>query len=493
MREDIDDVLFTLYGKNKARKELAEETTDLSEHEQEYDVKKDYEAFFTSDNPFDENGLDQTRRMDKIESPEQRETPEFSEQEFSEPVIHKSGKSPKKIAAEKRRAEALRKRQRRRREHMRTFTHIFGSILLIIFIVSVSSFLALFIVRAALDFTGINLNENVIQVDIPEGATTEEIAQILYNPYNGGAGIINMPDLFCFYSRISGKDGGYLHGLFTLNTTMSYSQIINTLQNEAIVSETADITVIEGMTARQIGLLLEENYVCRASDFENYYKNKMNKYDFERRVLQDSRKFYQLEGYLFPDKYTFYTIKTLMEDEKKDVSEYAEIAAKKMFSNFNSKITPEMYKKINEMGLTLDEFMALASMVQLEAGSVEDMGLVASVFINRLKNPDIYPKLESDVTVIYGNENIKPHITEKNTGIYTPILNAYNTYETRGLPPGPICNPGLDAMNAVLNAPKTDYFYFCANPETLEMYYAENLAEHEKNVEIAGAASVYVH
>lgn len=452
--KDIDDVLFTHYAK----------------------IKRD-EAFFTNTDNFD-----QTRQIEKIKSaPVSPRNPDA-------PTVKENRDGERKKSAERRKAEELRKRRQRKKETIRTFTHVFGGVLLVVFIVSVSAFLSMFIVRAALDFTGITTRENEIQVDIPEGATTEEIAQILYSPYSGsaGSGIINMPDLFCFYSRVSGKDGGYLHGLFTLSTTMSYSQIINTLQTETRVSETVDITVIEGMTAREIGLLLEENYVCKAADFEKYYRNKMNKYDFERRVLQDSNKFFQLEGYLFPDKYTLYSIKSVMEDEKADTSKYAEIAAEKMLFNFNSKITPEMYKKINEMGMTLDQFTALSSMVQKEAGTVEDMGLVASVFINRLKNPDVYPKLESDVTVIYGNENIKPYITDRNADLYTPILKAYNTYVSNGLPPGPICNPGLDAMQAVLNAPRTDYFYFCANTDTLEMYYAETLAGHEKNMEIAG-------
>jgi len=484
--KDIDDVLFNLYGKKQQDKSEIPELSELDDDVKEYDVKKSYEAFFTSEEEPVNSDIDQTRRFDRIEREPVSEIPDPD----PEAAVRK-----KKKAAEKRRAEELRKRQKRKKEHIRTFTHIFGSILLIVFIVSVSVFLAMFLVRAALDFTGINVNENIIQVEIPEDATTEEIAEILYRPFSGseGAGIISMPSLFCLYSRISGKDGNYLHGLFTLSTTMSYSQIISTLQSETSVSETIDLVIFEGMTAREIGLLLEENYVCKAEDFENYYRNKRNKYDFERRVLQDSNKFNQLEGYLFPDKYTFYTIKPLMEKKDKDVSDYAEIAADKMLSNFNSKMNPEMYKKINEMGMTLDEFMSLASMVQKEAGSVEDMGLVASVFLNRLHNSDEFPKLESDVTYFYGINDIKPYITQRNTNIYTPVMQAYDTYEARGLPPGPICNPGLDAMEAVLYAPETDYFYFCANPETLEMYYAETLAEHEKNVEIAGAKSAVIH
>lgn len=375
------------------------------------------------------------------------------------------------------------KRKIKNKQSRRTFAHIFGSILLLVFIISVSSFFSYYVVRSALDFTGIVRNEFEVEVEIPENATTEEIAQILKSN-----GIIDMPELFVFFSRISNADGNYLNGLFSLDSTMSYSNLISSLQKVNRVSETVTVRIQEGMTSVEIGQLLEENLVCKASDFEYYYKNKQNNYNFEKRVLLNSKKFYQLEGYLFPDTYEFYIVDEMTTDEDVDTSVYAEIAAKKIFSNFNSKITKEMYKKINEMGFTLDEFMTLASMVQAEAGTVEDMMLVASVFLNRLNNNDLFPKLQSDVTILYAENIIKPHVSLKNESIYMPIIKAYNTYESDGLPPGPICNPGMDAIEAVLNAPASDYYYFCANEETLEMYYASTVSQHELNLVTAGLA-----
>ena len=165
-------------------------------------------------------------------------------------------------------------------------------------------------------------------------------------------------------------------------------------------------------------------------------------------------------------------------------AENAEEAAKKMYKNFNDKMNRIMYKTMGEMNLTLDEVITLASMVQKEAASVEDMYYVASVFLNRIRNSESYPQLQSDVTVLYVENDIKPYLN--NATRYNAIAKAYNTYECEGIPAGPICNPGLDAIDAVLNAAETNYFYFCANEETGEVFYAETQEQHEENLVLAG-------
>ena len=393
---------------------------------------------------------------------------------------------PKKSSAQKRKKaaalKAKRKKEQKSYERRRTFAHIFGGVLLSVLIISLSAFFAFYIVRSALDFTGIAQNEFDVEIEIPENATTDEVADILQQN-----GIIDLPKLFEVYSKVSDADGKYISGIYTLSSTMSYSSIVRTLQSVTKVRETVTIRITEGMTAREIGELLEQNYVCRADDFAKYYKDKQNKYSFEKRVLQNSLKFNQLEGYLFPDTYEFFVVDELKDDPDYDTSTYAKTAADKMYANFNEKITKEMYKKMNSMGLTLDELITLASMVQSEAGTVEDMQLVASVFLNRLHNSEVYPYLQSDVTVLYVENNIKPYIDGKQSD-YTDMFNAYNTYVTVGIPVGPICNPGMDAIKAVLDAPSTNYYYFCANEDTLEMYYASTVAEHERNLVLAGLA-----
>ena len=132
--------------------------------------------------------------------------------------------------------------------------------------------------------------------------------------------------------------------------------------------------------------------------------------------------------------------------------------------------------------MELEEVLTLASIVQAEAANTKDMKNVASVFYNRLNNPNEYPLLQSDPTTNYVEEVIIPY-----SQVQTEKINiAYDTYKGAGLTPGPICNPGLDAINAVLYPAETDYYYFCSNLETGEFFYAETLEEHEQNLVTAG-------
>ncbi|MCL1903757.1 MAG: endolytic transglycosylase MltG [Oscillospiraceae bacterium] len=435
-----------------------------------------------------------SNKRDKAEKKEKREQIQRQQDAPKEA----SPKNPEQVREEKKR-QAIKKRQKRKKEQIRTFSHILGSVVLVVFILSVSAFLSQFLVKAFLDFTGITVVEYPVTVQIPPDATTDDIIDILID-YE----LIEMPKLFAFYSRISESDGKYLSGLFSLNSTMSYSQIVNTLQNRPQSTQTVAIKITEGMTALDVGRTLEENYVCRADDFMKFYKTKMNLFNFERRLNHNPLKFNQLEGYLFPDTHEFFIVNGLEDDPNMDTEKYAEVAARTIFSHFNSQMTAEIYKRIGEIAETLniefglDEFITLASMVQLEASEPEDMRKVASVFFNRLRNPDDFPRLESDVSrELYGNDNILPFRTKDNETLIDNMILLYNTYESDAIqngklvsPPGPVCNPGMSAMLAVLDAVKTDYFYFCANIETGEVFFAENIVEHEENEIRAGLRSV---
>lgn len=337
---------------------------------------------------------------------------------------------------------------------------------------------------AVIDFTGISSNEFQVVVELPDSPSLEQVADILKEN-----GVITDKDFFKRY--VEGKDDleDFVGGEFVLSSSMNYSTIVKTLLASQNELTTVEVTIIEGMTAYEVGKLLEENCVCKAEDFLKFYRDKMNVYDFELRLSEESNKFNQMEGYLFPDKYEFYVNNKLKHhpDEETDTTKDAEVAAKKIYSNFNSKITKTMYKKMNEMGLTLDELVTLASMVQSEVSDIEDMKTVASVFLNRLRSGGEFSKLQSDVTVFYVQDYIEPYY--KDYGLTTSlavISNSYDTYECDGIPAGPICNPGMDAIGAVLDAYTTDYYYFCANEETGETYYGKTLEEHEANLVKAG-------
>ncbi len=342
---------------------------------------------------------------------------------------------------------------------------IFGLIMTAI-IVAVAVFCAAFVLKFARDFVGIGKSSIEVVVEIPMNSGTADIADILADE-----GIIDSTYFFRFYSRVKGSDGTFVAGSHVLSPDMSYENIVHELQQGAVdTRESVDITFPEGIDLLDAAQKLEENNVCSASDFIREFNNSSFGFDFEKLVKISSMKFYKMEGYLFPDTYTFY------------VEEDPKIVCKKIYRNFETRITLDIYARMDDLGLEFEEMLTMASMVQAEASSVYDMKRVASVFRNRLADPDNYPLLQSDPTRKYVEEVIKPNIEFPSKEMFK----AYNTYEGAGLPPGPICNPGLDAINAVLYPADTDYYYFCANVDTGEVYYARTNEEHEANLVLAG-------
>ena len=410
------------------------------------------------------------------------------------------------IREEKMEAARLRRNYERQRQGTRTFAYILIALVLCAAIIGVSAYASSHIVKWALDFTGIGTQEFRIDLEIPDDASIETVAAILSEN-----NIISDPKFFKTYADFADKlkaddkkrNTDIIGGKYSVSSTMSYSTLLSLFRTTNKVRETVSVRIMEGMTANEIGALLEQNNVCYAEDFEKYYRNILNIYDFERRVKESPLKMYQLEGYLFPDTYEFYVVDGMAnggepqkgetkeeayERIRKDSEENAETAAKKMYSNFNEKMTMKMYKKMGEMHMTLDEIMAVASLVQKEAAYAEDMEYVASVFLNRIRHPEEFPYLQSDVSILYIENVIKPNFKGSDTAL-TKLINAYNSYVCEGIPAGAVCNPGLEAINAVLYAPETPYFYFCANPETGEIYYAQTVEEHEQNKILAGITS----
>lgn len=354
------------------------------------------------------------------------------------------------------------KRKKRKKGNGRL---IFGLIMTAL-IVAIAVFCAALALKFAKDFVGIGESNIEVVVDIPMNSGTAEIADILYEE-----GIIDSTYFFRFYSRVKGSDGTFVAGSHVLSADMSYENIVSELQKGAVdTRESVDIMFYEGITLFDAAKKLEENGVCSADDFLYEFNNGSFGFDFEKLAKVSSMKFYKMEGYLFPDTYTFYA------------DEEPKIVVKKIYRNFETRITADIYGRMDDLGMELEELLTMASMVQAEASSVYDMKRVASVFRNRLAAPDNFPLLQSDPTRKYVEEIIQPNIEFPSKEMFK----AYNTYEGAGLPPGPICNPGLDAINAVLYPADTDYYFFCANVDTGEVYYARTNDEHEANLVLAG-------
>ena len=358
-----------------------------------------------------------------------------------------------------RRRRPPRKRKRKKKK-MRNSARVSGILILVTLILSVSICLSLVIIAFGKDIMGIGKNDSTHLMVIPEGSSTDEIAAMLEDE-----GIIRSPECFKLFSRLRKSDEQYIAGEHFVRPNMAYEAIIDELTSvHEEEQETVEITFPEGINIYEAANILEENGICKASEFIFYFNSGGYGFKFEDMLPSDTTlKLNRMEGYVFPDTYFFYTN---MEPEQ---------VCQKIYLNFDSKMTDERYQKMKELGLSLDELITLASIVQKEAATTDTMTMVASVFWNRLRNPEVFPLLQSDPTSNYANDVVRPHMD-----VYDKtIIDAYDTYVGPGLPPGAICNPGIEAIDAVLADVKSNYFYFIANIYTGKTEFSESLEEHE--------------
>ena len=370
---------------------------------------------------------------------------EFSEDEEIE-------EKPKKVRKKKKKRKALK------------------AFILAFFIVAISDGLAYSIIKIGSDITGINKPDETIYVEIPQGASTEEIASILKEKE-----IIEFDWAFRLISKITHADGNYQFGSFELNPSHTFEGIIQELTSETNAVNIVDVTIPEGKTLRQIAAILEANGVCGADEFIKASENAFTtKYSFMPKLHESDKIYYQSEGFLFPDTYTFY------------LDETPENVLAKLYSNFDKKITDEMYARMNELGISLNQLISLASLIQGESATDEQMTTISSVFWNRINNVNTYTFLQSDVSSRYIENDLKIAIDKSRHADYQDVFDAYDTYKCVGFPSGPVCNPGLKAIQAALYPDGTNYMYFCHNTQTGEVFYAVTLNEHNVNLYKAG-------
>ncbi len=357
-----------------------------------------------------------------------------------------------------RRNSSSKKKKHKKKKRKRS--RLPGILILTTFIIAASVSLSLVIIAFGKDILGIGKSDVTKLLVIQEGTSTDEIAGLLEEE-----GIIRSPECFKLFSRLRKTDDIYIAGEHFVSPNMAYEAIIDeltTIHEEE--KETVKVTFPEGETIYDAANLLQEEGVCSASEFIFYFNSGGFGFEFENKLPSDTTlKLNRMEGYVFPDTYYFYTD---MEPEQ---------VCQKIYLNFQNKLTDERLKKMESLGLNLDQLITFSSIVQKEAATKDTMATVASVFWNRLRNSDTFPLLQSDPTSNYANYVVRPHmeVYDKN------IIDAYDTYVSPGLPPGPICNPGIEAIDAVLSDIKTNYFYFMANTITGRTEFSETLEEHE--------------
>ena len=347
------------------------------------------------------------------------------------------------------------------------------AVVYIVFIIAVSIPLSIFVINTANDVFAFKKEEKIVEVTIPEYTTIEDLGDIL-----GEAGVIKYPWAFKLWTNIkekrniaAGNYPEYVPGTYEINTNQNYDYIRATFK-KSTKRETVTIMIPEGYTVDEIVDLLAANGVSTREELIDAINNYPFDYRFVNELQVSSDRFYRLEGYLFPDTYEFY----------KDSS--AETAIDKFLQNFNRKFSDEYYARCAEIGLTVDQAITLASMIEKEARYASEFGDVSSVFHNRLKYSASFPYLNSDATIAYAMQHDSGKRPETLTGDDMDYDTPYNTYSHRGLPPGPIANPGLNAIRYALYPNDTKYFYFVSNSSG-HMLFAETAAQHEDNIRTA--------
>ena len=319
-----------------------------------------------------------------------------------------------------------------------------------------------------------------VTVSIPQGSGVAAIANRLKQ-----AGVIRSSYLFRWYVGQKGAAARLQYGDFTVSTGASYEELIETL-SEYAKADTVRLTFPEGTTALSIAQKMEDAGLCSAEDFlREANEGDFSAYKFWQYVPEDKDapdRFMKCEGYLFPDTYEFLKGDT--------VHNYVAT----FYAQFDAQITEEMYQKLEEQGMTLNELVTLASFVQEEAGNSQDSN-VAQVFHNRLAEGSPYPWLQSNTSSYIQSDADNNYLWNWVAPYYggwdnipENIVSAYDTYHTAGLTPGPISNPGIAAIRAALS-PEPDEeardAYFFVTDLKGHYYYAHTLSEHNANCQTA--------
>ena len=305
-----------------------------------------------------------------------------------------------------------------------------------------------------------------VSVEIPENADFDDVFNILETN-----GFIKQKTL-C-YMLLKLRDYHtveYQPGVYYLDKDAGIEINIETIMVKRSGSKgTVRLTFPEGWTVAQIFEKIEKYEVCSADKLYANLDIAAKQYGFLKDIKADSDRYLKYEGYLFPDTYDFF------------IDENPASVIKKLFNNFESKWTPEYNERAKELGLTVDEVMNIAAIIQREAKDSSQMYTISSVIHNRLAASSTYPSLDMNSTKDYIASLEKYDLFSE--FYYELYLSSYNTYSTQGLPPGPICNPGSTAIKAALYPANTDYYFFMHSPSG-EMYLARTAAEHNKNTQL---------
>ncbi len=351
-------------------------------------------------------------------------------------------------------------------------------LLVLVVLLALAAGAALLFARS--EINGRTTDAEPVTVSIQQGSGVSAIAQKLKD-----AGVIRSTYLFRWYVGQKGTAAKLQYGDFALTPGTGYDDLITALSTYA-KAETVRVTIPEGTTAIAIAQKMEAAGLCSAEDFlKEANEGDFSEYTFWQYVPDDADapdRFMKCEGYLFPETYEFL----------KDDTVHNYVAT--FYAQFDAQITDEMYAELKKQDMTLPELITLASFVQEEAGNSQDSN-VAQVFRNRLAEGSPYPRLQSNTSSHIQSDADNNYLWNWVAPYYggwdnipENIVAAYDTYSCKGLPAGPISNPGLAAIQAALD-PQPDEdakdAYFFVTDLKGNYYYARTLSEHNANCQTA--------
>lgn len=433
---------------------------DVSVHE--YSDENSYRGYSSDSSPL------KRKKTNEINS--------YSDSDTKKRIERESKKALKQQSKENKRIE---KSKAKRNQKM--FKWVWLTMVVIIGIV-----LSQIILVGVNDILAISREEDAktVKISIPANPTIEQIAGILEEN-----GVIDRADYFVVYASLTSSEEGFRQGNYEIETDKDYEAIINFLQSNVNRTDIVSVQLTEGMNVLEIANKLHDEGVtddvqvfldmCNSDVFDEDFP-------FLAEIKNKDKRYYKLEGYLFPDTYDFY------------VNEDPESTIYKLLSNYENKVyyNEEKYygssKKttveelIKGTDYSIDEILTIASIIQAEAANVEDMYYVSSILHNRLDNGIEMgvAQLNCDCTVYYPYREY----SDVPETIRDTYKSTYNTNTFNGLPAGPICNPSLEAILAAIEPYDTNYYFFCH--DTVENgstpYYASTIADHEYNLTLIG-------
>ena len=352
------------------------------------------------------------------------------------------------------------------------------ALLILIFVGLLSAVVRIPVLGCMNDILAIDRSDTQMRVILDRTMTTSEVLDLLDQK-----GLIYSSNFCKIFSRLLGYakireyEGGplvdrtYPAGTYYLSPSMGVEGLLRELYTAGDEKSTVTITFPEGYTIDQIIDKLALNGVASANalyeviNSDSFYET----YDFLKSVTDRGQRYRALEGYMYPDTYEFY------------VGENPESVINRFLKNFNEKWNTNFAGYAKNSNYTIDQIITIASILEKEASDAEQMGVIASILYNRLSSSS-FPYINCDSTAKY----IEAHEEDlKAAGSYLNLMMHYDTNQITGLPVGPICNPGYDAILAALRPDSTDYYYFLHDPDG-RIYLARTYEEHQANLKYLG-------